>query len=104
MHEYSYRQIVDKAEVNNQLGDYFFSKSGIELDRISQILASTYINLYGSRVRSEVGNKQREITDIINKKHFRKTCITSRHKFLYLLIKLHPSFYRAYIKILQSIK
>ena len=99
MHEYSFKQIRDKCEVNNRLAEFFFSKSGVNLRSISKVIASDYINLYGLHVKKTIGEKQREVIAIIDKEYFKDSCITRRHKFLYLLIKIHPSVYRFYIKL-----
>jgi len=103
MHEYSYRQIRDKCLVNNRLGDFFFSKPDINLSNISRIIASGYISLYSIKVRRAIGQKQREITAMINREYLRHACITRRHKFLFLLIRLHPLVYRFYIRVSKTI-
>ena len=105
MHEYTFRQIKDKCEVNNSLGDFFFSKPDIDLSNISRIIASDYIGLYSTKTKRAIGNKQKEIISKINREYFRRACIIRRHKFLYTLIRIHPFVYRTYTrmsKILHS--
>lgn len=99
MHEYTFRQIKDKCEVSNSLGDFFFSKPDIDVSIISKIIASDYIGLYSTKAKKATGNKQKEIISIINWDHFRRACILRRHKFLYTLIRIHPLAYRMYTRM-----
>jgi glycosyltransferase involved in cell wall biosynthesis len=101
MHELSFRQIMDKCEVNNSLGDFFFTKPGIDTTIISKIIASDYINLFGIKAKKALGKKQKEVFSNINREHFKSACQSRRHRFLYWLIRIHPSMYRAYMRIID---
>ncbi len=101
MHEYTFRQIKDKCEVSNSLGDFFFSKPDIDLSKISMIIASDYINLFGTRAKRAIGKQQKEIFSKINWEYFKSACLTRRHRFLYRLIRIHPSLYRAHMRLIN---
>jgi len=98
MQEYTYKQIEDKCNVNNILANLFLNKTELSVNNISRIIASDYISFYGGKVKSAIGEKQQEITAMISKDLFKRSCVSGRHKFLYLLIMLHPGIYRLYMK------
>ncbi|MDT8394528.1 MAG: glycosyltransferase [Bacteroidales bacterium] len=103
MQEFSLKQVIDKCEVANNLGNLFLTKKDLDISRIARIIASDYIGLYGIRVKKAIGRRQQEVTDMINKKYFRRACFTPRHRFLYLLIWINPTIYRFYMRIVKRI-
>ncbi len=98
MQEHTYKQIKDKCKANNMLAVFFLNKTELSVNNISRLIASNYINFYGRKVRSVIGEKQQEITAMINKDLFKRSCVSRRHKFLYCLIMLHPRIFRLYMK------
>lgn len=105
MQEFTFRQVMDKCKVANHLGDLFLTKKGPDIRQIAKIIASDYIGLYGRKVRKAIGKKQqKEVTGMIDHAHFRRACITPRHNFLYLLIRVHPALYRFYIYLAKGLR
>jgi hypothetical protein len=99
MSEYSFKQIEDKCIVINKLARFFLNKSDISIHNFSIFIASNYISFHGIKILKTIGNKQKIITAAIDKALFKKSCVTYRHRFLNLLIRLHPGIYRFYSRI-----
>lgn len=90
------RRFDDSLRVQRMLADHFIPLKGVDKTIIYRVLASNYINLFSRKTKKLYGNIDREMCRWVDWKQFRTVCITSRHRRLYRLIRLHPSLFRFY--------
>ena len=90
------RRFDDSLRVQRMLADRFIPLKGVDKTIIYRVLASNYINLFSRKTKKLYGNIDREMCRWVDWKQFRTVCITSRHRRLYRLIRLHPSLFRFY--------
>ena len=86
----------DSIRVQEMLADFFIPKNDVDKTAIYQVLASNYINYFSKKTKSLYGNRDRELKQRINWEYFKDTCITSRHRRLYLMIRFSPVLFRWY--------
>ena len=84
----------DSIRVQEMLANFFIPRKEIDKSVIYQVLASNYINYFSRDTKSLYGDRDRELKHRINWGHFRKTCVTSRHRRFYWMIRLSPNFFR----------
>ena len=90
------RRFDDSLRVQRLLADRFIPLQGVDKTIIYRVLASNYINLFSRKTNKLYGNIDREMRRWVDWKQFRTVCLTSRHRRLYRLIRLHPSLFRFY--------
>lgn len=90
------RRFDDSLRVQRMLADRFIPLQGIDQTIIYRVLASNYINLFSRKTKMLYGNIDSEMRRWVDWKQFRTVCLTSRHRRLYRLIRLHPSLFRFY--------
>ena len=86
----------DSIRVQEMLADFFIPKNDVDKTAIYQVLASNYINYFSQKTMSLYGNRDRELKQRINWEYFKDTCITSRHRLLYRMIRFSPNLFRWY--------
>lgn len=90
------RRFDDSLRVQRLLADLFIPLQGVDKKVIYRVLASNYINLFSRKTKSLYGNIDREMKRWVDWRQFRTVCLTSRHRRLYHLIRIHPSLFRFY--------
>lgn len=90
------RRFDDSLRVQRMLADHFIPLQGVDKTIIYRVLASNYINFFSRKTKKLYGNIDREMRRWVDWKQFRTVCLTSRHRRLYRLIRLHPSLFRFY--------
>jgi glycosyltransferase involved in cell wall biosynthesis len=84
----------DSFKVLLMLSEFFISKKDIDKTVLYPLLASGYINLFAnsSVAQDRVWGKR------INWKYFKTFSITTRHRFLYRLVRISPILLRLYLR------
>lgn len=104
MRNISSKKILDIIKVANRLARFFVPKEDIDKRVVYKVLASDYINLFSEEVFDLYGNKDEEISKLVDFRMFRKTAVSPRHRFLYYLINVSPSLFRAYSKLVKKLR
>ncbi len=84
----------DSLKVQEFLTDTFIPMHNLDKTVIYQVLASFYINCFSSKTKDLYGNRDRELRQRVNWDYFKETCVTSRHRRLYRMIRFSPVLYR----------
>ena len=84
----------DSIRVQEMLADFFIPRKEIDKTVVYQVLASNYINYFSQKTKALYGDRDHELKQRINWAHFRKTCVTSRHRRFYWMIRLSPDLFR----------
>lgn len=90
------RRFDDSLRVQQMLADRFIPLEGVDKNAIYRVLASNYINLFSRKTKKLYGNIDREMCRWVDWQQFRTVCLTSRHRRLYHLIRIHPALFRFY--------
>lgn len=80
---------ADSRRVQQMLVDTFMPMQGVDKRVIYQVLASNYITRLSAKGERLTSSEWRQ---------FHEVCVTSRHRFLYRLARLHPTLLRIYLK------
>ncbi len=100
----TWERMLQGLEVTNRLAKFFIPKDNIDKRAVYKILASDYINLFSEEIFNLYGDKDKEISKLVDFKMFRKTAVSPRHRFLYYLIKVSPTLFRAYSKLVKKLR
>ena len=98
------KRILDTIHVTNRLAKFFIQKDNIDKRAVFKILASDYINFFSEEIFNLYGDKDKEISELVDFEMFRKTAVSPRHRFLYYLIKVSPTLFRAYSKLVKKLR
>lgn len=98
------KRILDTIHVTNRLAKFFIPKDNIDKRAVFKILASDYINFFSEEIFNLYGDKDKEISELVDFEMFRKTAVSPRHRFLYYLIKVSPTLFRAYSKLVKKLR
>ena len=98
------KRILDTILVTNRLAKFFIPKDNIDKRAVYKILASDYINFFSEEIFNLYGDKDKEISKLVDFEMFRKTAVSPRHRFLYCLIKVSPTLFRAYSKLVKKLR
>lgn len=90
----------DSLKVQEILADFFIPKDNIDKHVLYRVLASNYINWFSTTTLKLYGNRDRELSSRINWSYFKQASLTPRHKRLYHLIRLSPTLFRLYEKLI----
>lgn len=91
----------DSLRVQDLLLDFFVGKEYGDMRVMYQVLASNYITCFSSNILKLYGNQDKFLNGWVNWTFFRSILVTKRHKRLYRLIKISPSLYRFYEKLVS---
>lgn len=103
MGDTTFKRLQDLIETVNYLAEFFSNKVGMEKKYIYKYLASAYISAFSVEKTLVYGNRDAEISRLINWRLFRLACVNPRHFFLFNLIRLHPSLFRFYTRLVKII-
>ena len=98
------KRILDTILVTNRLAKFFIPKDNIDKRAVYKILASDYINFFSEEIFNLYGDKDKEISGLVDFEMFRKTAVSPRHRFLYCLIKVSPTLFRAYSRLVKKLR
>lgn len=98
------KRILDTILVTNRLAKFFIPKDNIDKRAVYKILASDYINFFSEEIFNLYGDKDKEISWLVDFEMFRKTAVSPRHRFLYCLIKVSPTLFRAYSRLVKKLR
>ena len=100
----NFKLLTDIIIVANKLSSFFIIQQNLKKDILYRAIAHNFFSVYSSRYINYFGNKDNEFKKLIEWESFKEVCIYPRHKVLYKLLKLSPSFYRLYINTESRIK
>lgn len=100
----NFKLLTDIIVVANKLSSFFILKQNLKKDILYRAIAHNFFSVYSSRYTNYFGNKDHEFKALIDWNSFREVCIYPRHKVLFKLLKLSPSFYRLFTNTESLIK
>jgi glycosyltransferase involved in cell wall biosynthesis len=98
------QRLYDMIKVANKLSDFFIPINGIDKSKLYKEIAGEYFGAFTSNNVKLFGNKDAELTKRIHWESFKAVSVYPRHRRIYLLLKIHPSLFRWYIKLEQTFK
>lgn len=92
----------DSLKVQEIMADFFVPLKDVDKSAIYRVLASNYINQFSVKTRALYGDHDKELQERVKWDYFKEVCVTSRHKRLYLLIKISPKLFRFYETLISK--
>ena len=98
------KHLYDTITVANQLSAFFIPLSGLDKCILYREIAGEYFKGFMPEKRKIYGKNDIELIKRIDWNSFKIVSVYPRHKRIYKLLKLHPVFFRQYIKFELFIK
>ena len=98
------QRIFDIVTVANKLSDFFIPLNSIDKRIVYREIAGEYFKGFLAEDIKIYGNNDNKLVQRINWKSFKAVSVYPRHKRIYHLLKLHPDFFRLYIRFEQLLK
>lgn len=92
----------DSLKVQEIMADFFVPLKDVDKSAIYRVLASNYINQFSVKTRALYGDHDKELQERVKWDYLKEVCVTSRHKRLYLLIKISPKLFRFYETLISK--
>lgn len=104
MQSQSPQRIFDVVSVANKLAGFFIPKTDLDKSTVYREIAGEYFKGFMSEDRKIYGKNDKELVRRINWKSFKAVSVYPRHQRIYILLKLHPIFFRLYIRFEERMK
>jgi len=93
------KRLFDIITVANELAAFFVPLQGMDKRTVYREIAGEYFKGFMPDEIQKYGNLDKELTERINWNFFKKVSIFSRHKRIFILLKINPIMFRWYMVI-----
>jgi glycosyltransferase involved in cell wall biosynthesis len=91
------KKLYDMIVVANKLSDFFIPIKDINKRQLYREIAGEYFSSYLPEKKKLFGKKDKIIRKLINWKNYKEMSVYPRHRFIYLLLFIHPDMFRIFI-------
>jgi len=98
------QRLYDMVVVANKLSDFFIPITDIDKTSVYREIAGEYFNGFLPEQIALYGLQDKELIKRIHWQSFKKVSVYPRHKRIFLLLSIHPSLFRLYIRLEKVLK
>jgi glycosyltransferase involved in cell wall biosynthesis len=98
------QRLYDLVVVANKLSDFFIPITDIDKTSVYREIAGEYFNGFLPEQIALYGLQDTELIKRIHWQSFKKVSVYPRHKRIFLLLSIHPSLFRLYIRLEKVLK